>query len=75
MSSGALDIVLGVVILVNGGWYTPRVLRRVGERVRARGGNPERIDRLLASRAFRAGLPVCGALLVLVGVWALATGN
>jgi hypothetical protein len=75
MSSGVLYIVLGVLILVNGGWYTPRVLRRVAERARARGENPERIDRLLGSRAYRVLLPTCGALIILCGIWLLATGN
>jgi hypothetical protein len=73
MSPGLLDIVLGAVILFYGGWYTPRTLRRVSERAHARGGNPERLDRLLASRLYRALLPACGALLILVGVWVLAT--
>jgi hypothetical protein len=75
MSGAALSIVLGVAVVAYGGWYVPRALRQVSERAHARGGNPERIDTLLASRVFRTLLPVCGGLLILVGVWLLATDN
>ena len=78
MSLDIVYIVVGLLLLGYVDWYVPRTLRRVTERAHARGGNPERIDSLLASRLWRRLTLLgtfAGCALVLLGVVYLATGN
>jgi hypothetical protein len=70
MSGGLLNVILGAIVLVYS-WYLPRTLGRMSERSHAKGGDPARIDQLLASRLFRSLLPIAGTLLIAVGIWLL----
>jgi hypothetical protein len=64
------DILMGVVVLIWGGWYYPRTMRRVRLRVAERGGPTERLDKTIGLRWLLRG---CGVILIAVGIWLVAT--
>jgi hypothetical protein len=65
-----LDILLGVVVVIWGGWYYPHMMRRIRARVAERGGPTEKLDKAIRLRWLLQG---CGVLLIAVGIWLVST--
>lgn len=69
MPAGVLLIAVGFMAILWGGWWVPRQLRQVGERVTPQGR--ERYDRLMipvVMRRMRRLSIIAGGMTVLIGV-------
>lgn len=76
--SGVLNIVLGVLVLMWGQWYMPRAMQRIRQKIVDRGRDPAKFDAMLTSRRWPrllTAVTVCGAALVIVGVWFVVSGE
>lgn len=71
MSGGMWTFLCGVAILLSGGWFVRREMKRIHDRLVERGKDPSAIDAKVEGVPFRAAT----ALVITAGAVAVAVGG